>query len=450
MSKSVVLLILLVVLNVRSANADSLSSKGLPSGIEIELSYTSISYHKAENYQISIANGRAKRGVENVPITAVAGLVTAIDKPRLTEPSLANLGITKPWLDAECKSALNSYYERWVDTPRLDDKQEAYFLRTFSDPGTATTWMNDWSSGQTLRLDDYPLANVRLDWPNGTSYRLTSHSWYVFMLPWSIGADNVADYDADISRNVASLLPANALNRERLAGDTLSAEYTDWLMEFDLRGRLDSIGASDVLGDQLAPIEKSFTITSMSNETISSDDLNEDLVNPRPSLQLHVQDPLLPSYVVVYMSLWSKGDKLKDVPQAVSAARRYTSLALSVPWMSWFLRQNKDWSAEIRVVQDRSITPQLAKSLLSDLRDHGKAKLADMLQPLLPQTAFLYLNGPPDAYSRLFVLPDHRMLLWNFKRNTPFSNSIKDMPQWDWFGHVGVGALFSPDGRLLM
>lgn len=433
----------LTLLSGRYASAGTLDSKGLPSNIEIELSYQSISYHKADHFVISIKDGQAKRGTESVPIGAVANLVAAIQEPRTMEPSLANLGMSVAWLAAERGSALQSYYRRYP-SQHLDANQEAYFGRMFSDPRTAFAWMNSWSRGEVLRLDDYPIANVRLDWPDGTSYELTSGSWFVFMIPWLAGPDKTKTFNADISRAVAALLPEDAVNQKRLAGETLSAEYTDSLLEFQLHEQLRIIGAEDAFDGQLESIKKRFTITSMSEGALLSDDLNGE-----PSLQMHLKNALLPENVSIYMTLWTSGDRIANVSDAISVADRCTQLTLSVPWLKTFLSRNRDWSTEIRVVQNQAISQHLATSLLNDLRKNGKAELASMLQPIVPRMAYLYLNGPGGAYSRWFVLPNREMLLWNYKIGTPLQNELRNVRTWEWYGHVGVGVLFSPEGHLL-
>lgn len=433
-----------------TANAATLSSKGLPKTIAIELSHTGLRGTKTDSYLITIDGTQARRGVHELPLASVTRLIAAIDEPPLAHPNLTNLGMTDTWLSLTSKTALGSGYPHYLGSQHLDANQEQYFLASFADNAVANAWVTEWSSGRFLVTDDYPSAKVYLTWGDGSSYKLSSQSQWVFMVPWETASPPGRDYNADISRGVAALLPAGALNRARMAGDNLAFAYADWL-DFYLRDPLDSIRARDLFGDQLAPIEKAFEIETLSNHVILSDDLNvlTKSFTERRSLQLNPHDPAEPSDVSIYMSLWSEGDKLKMVPQAVATAKRVTALVLSVPWLSSFLEQNQTWSARIRVVQDSSITPYLAYSLLTDLRTHGKTEVADLLQPLLPQMVYLNLNGPQGAYARWFVLPDHRMLLWNYQTASPLLEFIKGAPTWDWFRTTSVGLLFSPDGKPL-
>lgn len=432
------------------ANAADLSAKGLPKTIDIDIAQGGLARIEPQHYHITIDGGSARRGVDDIPLAAVTRLVEAINEPLMVQGNAKNAGMSAAWFADESKSALEKWYASWDSPRRLDANQERYFQAAFSSATVADYWM----SGKARRfmvLDDYPFAGVTLTWTDGTFYKLFSRSIWPFMVPWETNPATVANYNADISRAVAGLLPQTALNRSRIAGDNLAYAYTDWLLKIYLRDELDSVRVRDLFGEQLAPIEKAYEITSMADQAMSSDDLNEITKNfmARPSVQLYLHDAADPPNVSAYMSLWSDGDKLTMVPEAVAAAKRDTAAVLSVPWLGKYLKENQQWSVQVRVVQDTSITPFLADSLIGDLRSNGKAGLADMLQPLLPQTVYLYLKGPNGAYSRWFVLPDRRMLLWNYKLEVPLPDRINNAPPWLWFGNTGVGVLFSPEGKAL-
>lgn len=449
--KGLVVLVASALLGFHPADAANVGSKGLPKTIEVELSHTGLAGTKRDSYLITIDGTQARRGVQELPIASITRLIEAIDEPPLPTPTLANLGMTDNWLGLTSRTALAAWYPYYVGPEHLDANQQRYFYAAFADPAVASAWVSEWSSGGLLVTDDYPSADVQLTWADGSSYKMSSESQWVFMVPWAVGSSSGKNYNADISRAIAALLPSDALNRPRLAGDTLEFKYTDWLILFHLRDGLDSIEARDVFGDQLAPIARYFTIKKMQNGLISSDDLNGGLsiVHGQTSVQLRLQDPSQPPNVSVYMSLWTQGNRLNNVPQAVSIAKDYAARVLSVPWLRSYLSQNRDWSAEIRVVQDRSITPQLRDSLLTDLRGHGKTELADALQPLISQTVYLYLNGPERAYSRWFVLPHQRMLLWNYQGAAPLLTTVKTAPTWSWYGATSVGIVFGPNGKPL-
>ena len=414
--------------------ASSLTSpaveNSLPKSIEITTAYCSIGCAKPQKYEIDVAGNK----------DAVNRLLVAVNAPTVNEPSLGGLGITSHWLDAAKRKSYTTF-----DRRTFDKRQKAFFSRLFADERKADAWMNFEYHGRWITMDDYPSIEVTMRWLDGTAFNLTSSEQTVYMLPWKLGARKIHSFNANISRAVADLLPANALNRERLTGDTLAQEYATYLMS-DSEDTLNRMNVEDTLGVQLRPLYKNFRIDSLALQALSSDDLDGEY-----ALQAHVRlKTVLVTNEFLNMTLFMAGaHKLANAEQAVAAAQKYQHLVARVPWIAKYLRLHKDTSAEIRVVQGRSVSRQLANSLLTDLRQHGKKTLADKLQNSIPNTAFVYLNGPNQAYARWFVLPDLKTLLWNYKGNTPLQQQIRRFPTWDWSGHVGVGVLFSPDGVVL-
>jgi hypothetical protein len=414
--------------------ASSLTSpaveNSLPKSIEITTAFCGIGCVKPQKYQIDVVSNKG----------AVTRLLAALELGPMKEPSLDNLGIIPHWLDA----AKHKSYTRF-DGRTLDKRQKAFFSRLFADERKADAWMKFEYRGRLIRTDDYPSVAVTMRWLDGATFNLASSEQTVYMLPWKLGVRKTQTFNANISRALADLLPANALNRERLAGDTLADEYATFLMG-DSEDTLNRMNVEDTLGVQLLPLYKDFRIDTLALQSISSDDLDGEY-----ALQAHVRLKSVPATnEFLNMTLFMAGaHKLVNVTQAVAAAQKYQHLVARVPWIQKYLRLHKDTSAEIRVVQDRSVSRQLAASLLADLREHGKTALAHRLKSSIPGMAFFYLNGPNQAYARWFALPDLTTLLWNYKGSTPLQQQIRRFPTWDWSGHVGVGALFSPDGVVL-
>jgi hypothetical protein len=413
----------------------------LPERIEIHLSHVGLSTSQAESYVVDVRGDSATRGKDTVPVARIRTVVDALSQRPSAAPTLRNFGMRGGWFEAARQRL--SRDNRDSSTNKLDDKQEAYFERAFVDTRNAQLWMELVYSGKFISLDDYPHVTVDIHWLDRATVRLESSSASPFMLPWGIGA-KAKTFNADVSRAIAALLPNGALNRGRINGESLAPDYADWLLSFELRDRIETIGAADVLGRQLDPIRHRYDIETLSLEPLDSDDLSG-----KPSVQLHLSSRTMPRNVRINMTLWQKGNRIGRIDVALAAADRAERRALSVPWLSKFLKATPDTVAEVRVVQDRSVSAKLAHELLEDLRAHGKSGLASEIEPLLSRTTFLYLNGPYGAYARWFVLPDLRMLLWNYKTATPLQALIVHAPRWDWYAHVGIGALISPDGKVL-
>ncbi len=64
-------------------------------------------------------------------------------------------------------------------------------------------------------------CKVEIVFDHGSKLSAESYSYYPFMLPWSMKGERFT-YNADISRAVAALLPAESVNKSKLAGDELA------------------------------------------------------------------------------------------------------------------------------------------------------------------------------------------------------------------------------------
>ncbi len=217
----------LTLLTALPAHAASLAPKGLPSAIHIAAAWDTIGDRKESQVTVVIEDGHAKRGADDVPIALVQNLLTALDEPPMARPALANLGITSAWLAAQSNDALKAYD---AGPPERTKQQEANFLAQFENLKNATQWMNEQNSGQMIRTDDYPEEDVELAWPDGSTYKLSSSSQSVFMIPWKTGPAQATNFNAGISRAIAALLPNDTLNRYRLGGESLAGQYTLWML----------------------------------------------------------------------------------------------------------------------------------------------------------------------------------------------------------------------------
>jgi hypothetical protein len=423
--------------------ASAVGSKGLPSRIQIELTHMGLFRSETKTYVIDVANGAAKRGGEGVPLSAIAALLSAIGEPPLASPTLGNLGMTSAWLGSNSKAALDAFDARHVGHQPLDAKQATLFSTAFADPSNAAMWVALYNSGATVRTDDYSGAKIHMVWADGSDYDFLSTSQSVFMVPWLLGKGGVKTFNAGIARSLAELVPREAPNRARLEGTTLAAAYGDWLLSFQLRDQIDTIATEEALGDQLRPIQDRFAVTSLSLALTLSDDLEG-----QGGLQAHLTSASLPSNVSVYMTVGADDDRLVNVAETIAAADRYTRLALGVPWLSAYLAANHDSTAQIRVVGNRSVSPHLADSLIRDLREHGKAGLAGELSSTMPDVTYVRISDTAGADARWFVLPEHRMLLWDYRGGTPLQQQLTAVPAWDSGGRRGVAALFDAGGEL--
>ena len=89
-------------------------------------------------------------------------------------------------------------------------------------------------------MDDYPYASAVVTFEDGSTISAKTHSYYIFMIPWTVSGKGET-FNADISRTLSALLPPNAPNKSRLVAEELVSKLGEALMrriepEWKMRG----------------------------------------------------------------------------------------------------------------------------------------------------------------------------------------------------------------------
>lgn len=148
------------------------------------------------------------------PVSAVQvqALVEALSAAPMTVPDSKNLGITDEWLAAKIESL----------RPRnVTASQKSFITLTLIDSASPNLLT-------PIQTFDYSIScKVEIVFDDGSKLSAESYSYAVFMLPWSMNGQREAyNYNADISRAIAALLPADSPDKTTLAGDELDTELT--------------------------------------------------------------------------------------------------------------------------------------------------------------------------------------------------------------------------------
>src|SRR3974390_2164978 len=168
-------------------------------------------------------NGFQRDGKPVKP-TLVQALVSAAEAPPISKPDPANLGITRNWLQFQ----LTLVEDQWK-TRDATGRQKALFESTFTAPEKIRDVLP--SLYTYTSFDDYPSTEVKITFSDDSQLTLTSHSYYEFMLPWTIrGSGSGETYNADISRAISALLPPKSANKDRLAGPEFGSHLADAVM----------------------------------------------------------------------------------------------------------------------------------------------------------------------------------------------------------------------------
>jgi len=417
---------------------------GLPARIHIELSYGGLGCCRRESYDITIRSDRAVRSGDPVPLEAIRRFVESLRRPPVDAVTADSLGMTQHWLNENPLGRLARYRADIAGYGSYNAKQNALFMQLFTSPANARAWVTKYYAQAFHRTDDYPHALVRLSWSNpNADFVVASDAQTPFMLPWLLGYEKVRTNNPDIGRTFAELLPEKALNRARIAGAPLANEYiTSLLYQHD--AEFAEIEAESVLKAQLGLIRRTYDVKALALRRFDSIDLDGDL-----ALDAKLHPKGYPANLFVHMSVYMSRGRPHDLAGALHYGLAYADLVGGVPWLSRYLRRHPASTAEIRIVQDMSVTLKVWKDFSQDLFAHGADAALSKIDDMFPEIAFVELSEPREAYSRWFVAPGRRMVLWHYKVRAPLEEQLKNHKRWDFAGHVAVGALFDPEGRLI-
>jgi hypothetical protein len=173
-------------------------------------------------------NGDGYRSTHNrIAGELVESLLAALNEPAIAKPELQNLGINQGWLEANAIPAVEKYAGSFDDAA---PNQKALYQTSFTNENLIRQVVP--SLFNFSRTDDYPSAKVEVTFEDGATLSAVSTSQYLFMLPWKVKRNDqeVATYDASISRAVAALMPENATNRPRIAGHGLEVDLAEAVM----------------------------------------------------------------------------------------------------------------------------------------------------------------------------------------------------------------------------
>ena len=130
---------------------------------------------------------RAMKGVltsggKRVEQSRVEALIAALKAVPVSKPDAAMLGVTPGWLNARMGDK-NGRFQR--ESARATASQRALLARTFSDPEKIAPVLPALFS--YVSFDDNPSASIDVTFADGSHLTAETHSYYAFMLPWTVG-----------------------------------------------------------------------------------------------------------------------------------------------------------------------------------------------------------------------------------------------------------------------
>ena len=280
-----------------------------------------------ETVSIRARNGTLTSDGKRAAQSNVETLAAALRAPIIPAPDPANLGVTPPWLDQQIADPRGRFR---LEAARATASQRALLTNTLKDRQKIERVVPTLFS--YVRMDDYPGATVEVTFDDGTKLTAETHSYYPFMLPWSLGIQREQTYNADISRAVANLLGKKSPNKDRLAGST----FPDELVETTKRSidrEWNLLGSEDRAGDALAALRASYEVVASEIGPYHHSEYGTATYKGEPEqVNLHatLRKSSFPPGVTVALVLARVQGRVEGIDRFLSSAEKYENLALSV------------------------------------------------------------------------------------------------------------------------
>jgi len=355
-------------------------------------------------------NGAFECNGKPVDPAQVQALITALEAPRISKPDMKNLSVTSAWLNAHVASQYPGVLVGGLETTA---NQRALFTSSFTNREVIANVLPAlFRSGRT---DDYPFAQVEVSFEDNSKLIAKTDSYFVYMLPWSVGGQAGDTYNADISRALSALLPRRAVNKERLAGDDFARELADAVMrsietEWNLRGSEDHAGDAmrtlrsryEVIASEITPSHRPEYGTATSKG--EAEEMNLHATLRKSTFPPNVTDALVLRYV--------KGE-VEGVEEFLRTVGEYEDLALSVPLLNDFIQKYPEVPVRISYVHDLSFGQKAMRTFAADMKARGREDLVEQVRAQQSRIALLIIGyNYSESYWLLF--PDKHIMLWRY------------------------------------
>jgi WG repeat protein len=367
---------------------------------------------------LATPNGFQRDGKPVKP-ALVQALISAAEVRPILKPDPANLGIATIWLQSQLPSVEDRMPGKMPDATA---RQRALFESIFTDPGKIGGVLP--SLFTYASLDDYPNVEIKIEFSDDSELTLSSHSYYEFMLPWTIhGSYNGETYNAEISRAIAALLPPKSANKERLAGPGLAFDLAEAVMN-SIEKQWNEIGAEDHAGDSLAKLRSRYTISASDINPYHNVEfgVSWSLKGPHETnLHVTLHKPDFPPNLVVEGIFLSENGRIQGTDEFLNTGSRYEDLTLSVTWLMDWLRKHPDKHAYLFNVHGLSFGEHAMQMFSNDMKLRDRNDLVEKVRAQQAQIALLKIDG-----ADWLIFPDRHLLLWRYEWSRGLLNWTPD------------------------
>ena len=323
---------------------------------------------------------------------------------------MGNLGITVSWLKAQVRLQKPKSF---AQATRTTAGQQALFETKFTDRKVVANAIPDlW---HYVKFDDYPGVRVRVDFQDGSTLEASTHSYYVFMIPWRVDAQDGETFNADISRAVSALLPPKTVNRERLAGSDLPEQLTKAVMN-SIETEWNIKGTEEMVGDALAELRAKYQLVAAEITPYHHPEYGTATYKGEPeenNLHALLRKPHFPPNVVDAVVLRDNRGKVEGIDAFLANAAKYESLALSVPWLNQFIHDHPRTFFRVSYVHNASFGEKAMRTFEGDMKKREREDLIAQVRSQQSQIALLIV-GSTYSESYWLVFPDKHLVLWRY------------------------------------
>jgi hypothetical protein len=344
----------------------------------------------------------------------VQSLAAALSAAPLTKLDMTSLSITDEWLTSKVESQWSSVRARATET-----SQEKLFRKSFTNLNLiANVLPRILPSLRSPDISDYlAFCKVEVVFNDGSKLSDESYSYDVFMLPWSMKGDRIT-YNADISRAIAALLPDESVNKSTLAGDEKLASQLTYAVMASIEREWNLLVPEAHAGEALKTLRTVYEVITADltpyvppeyRINIDSGALEE------MSLLAAVRKSNFPSNLTDALVLRYADKKVEGVDEFLRSAAKYEDLALSVPWLNDYIRDNPHSAVRISYIHDKSFGDNAMGAFAADMKLLGREDLIEQVKSQQADIALLLINDTSmESYWLLF--PDKHMMLWRVMR----------------------------------
>jgi hypothetical protein len=345
------------------------------------------------------------------PVSAVQvqSLVAALAAAPLTKLDTANLGITNEWLASKVES-------QWppprVGGTETTADQKKLFQKSFTNLNLVAK--NVWPAFISIRLDYSAFCKVEVVFDDGPKLSAESYSDSPFMLPWSMKGRRFT-YNADISRAIAALLPAESANQDTLAGDELASELAAAVM-ISIEPEWNLLGSEEPAGEALKTLRTAYEVIKAGLTPYLLPEYGTYTYSGAPeemNLLATVRKSNFPANLTDALVLRYADKKVEGVDAFLKSAAKYEDLVLSVPWLNGYIRDNPGATVRISYIHDKSFGDKAMDVFAADMKRLVREDLIEQVKSQQAGIALLLINDT-STQSYWLVFPDKHMMLWRY------------------------------------